>query len=478
MPGGSIRPKTSRLRRATAAREIAENARNRDSQPNQCIAVSLTARRRPVHQFAHHHRVPRSGRRRQIIRAPVVASYASTANANASFASVGTPNSLAGRDLNPRQRRRQLRHHQRILARRLPRRSVRPRARAAKQIRRSASAIEREVNTVAVRTRSSVRARVLLAPAQSSFSAYARPNCSRPAVFGGRVPQIGLAHHSVEQRRNEFPAQRHSRVAVVALAPARRRFYHRVHDHVSRPGIERKHILRPRAGRNHRHVRNSADVQRHAAHAARPDTADSRRTEPAARPARPQPCPRDENRQSWSTPVRSAMMLGSPICSVEATRRDADESRGDALMKNRLPVRANQRNSSHRNAPLFACRECRSRKFFAQQKIQLADFRRWSSARRSQAAELPRAPRQGTLHDDVLRASPKSAAARPKCAPAPRRSRPPTFPTSSPAPASLAPSRSFQLPLQRRQQIQRFERRQLVQIRLAQALPAPSRRSR
>src|ERR1700756_4503048 len=52
----------------------------------------------------------------------------------------------------------------------------------------------------------------------------------------------------------------------------------------------------------------------------------------------------------------------------------AEKPRRHALMKNRLPVRPDQRNLAHGNAPVPASRDGRTRKLFAEQKIKLANL--------------------------------------------------------------------------------------------------------
>ena len=117
--------------------------------------------------------------------------------------------------------------------------------------------------------------------------------------FRGSLSQIRLPHHSRQQILNRAAAQRDARPAVVFRAPPRHALHQGVHDHVARAGIEGEHVLGTRARGNHRHVGDSADVQRHASALRRRDRADSPRRAPAARPGRPRRCPPGENSR-WS----------------------------------------------------------------------------------------------------------------------------------------------------------------------------------
>ena len=74
---------------------------------------------------------------------------------------------------------------------------------------------------------------------------------------------------------------------------------------------------------------------------------------------------------------RHSRSLGDHARFANLQRRSnapAEKSRRHALMKNRLPVRPDQRNLPQRYAPSFARGDRRSRKLFADYKIKLADL--------------------------------------------------------------------------------------------------------
>ena len=83
------------------------------------------------------------------------------------------------------------------------------------------------------------------------------PYCSRPQDFGRLAAIIRIGEQSIEQRGIHC-----ARASSLAIAIERRR--HGIHHHVARSGVEGDHVFRRCIGRNHRDVRDAADVERDA----------------------------------------------------------------------------------------------------------------------------------------------------------------------------------------------------------------------
>ena len=178
-----------------------------------------------------------------------------------------------------------------------------------------------------------------------------------------------------------------------------------------------------RARGNHRDVRDPADIQRDAPDPLVPiEQIIDKRHERRALPARGHVGGTKIAHRGDARARRNHRRLADLQRRGDAL---SVETRWHALMKNSLPVRADHSDLRGSHAKFLACGERSRRKYFAQQKIELADF---AGGHRPAFAEF----QDGFLHsprERETRQSLRGTLFARSCAPAPRQSRPPTFRT-------------------------------------------------
>src|SRR5271156_6713790 len=330
-----------------------------------------TLTRVAVHQFPHNHRLFRAGCRRQIIRPPMKRLISQNRESQSLFRLRRHPKSPRRHNLNPRQSRPQLRHQQRIL-RPAPRHNqfIHPHPRKNKSPERIRNRKRRKNRS---RAHQIFRPRAPLPRPANQLIRVLQPKLLAPRRLRRRQSQISAAQHHLQQRPNHLPTQSNPRVPVISRAPLASALHQRINNHVPRPGIKRKHILRPRAQRNHRNIRNPSDIQSHPPQLRIPVKQITHK--------RPQRRPLPASSHIRRTKIRNRRNSGP--CGDDARLTNlqsrshpppAQKPRRRPLMKNRLPMRPNQSNRTQRHAPAFASSQSSRRKFLPQQKIQLADF--------------------------------------------------------------------------------------------------------
>ena len=254
--------------------------------------------------------------------------------------------------------------------------------------------------------------------AQIAFAVLLAARCFR-RKFG----KIFVAQERLKQSWKQLSLRGHLRVTIETLSAMREMPHQGIDHHIPRPGVEGEDIFELRACGNHRDIGNSADIQRDAPDSGVPiqqeiDEGHERRALSARGHVRGteiadrgDPRARGDNR--WLADLQ------------RRSNPPSMERRWRSLVKNGLPVRTDHIDLRRSDTKFPTRRQRGIRKYFAEQKIELADFTVWS------LAGLRRASRWlSALQEEMeTRQSFREKRFAPPCAPGPRQFRPPTFPT-------------------------------------------------